>query len=267
MNPSRPRKRFGQHFLTDTRVIDRLVAAIDPKPGQRIIEIGPGRGALTAPVLGRCGGLEVVELDRDLASSLAERLSHPAGLVVHQDDALSFDFGQRAGGEPLRVIGNLPYNISTPLIFHLLGQSEALSDLHFMLQKEVVDRLVASPGGRQYGRLTVMAGFHCRMERLFDVGPAAFDPPPAVDSAVIRLVPKRLSQDDRDLLPALDRVVRSGFGKRRKTLRNSLRGMIDPDRIDALGIDPSARPETLDLDQFRALAGLIEPDKAQSAFR
>jgi 16S rRNA (adenine1518-N6/adenine1519-N6)-dimethyltransferase len=261
MKGHRPRKRFGQNFLVEPGVIDRLLAGIDPRPGERIVEIGPGRGALTRPVLDRSGRLDVIELDRDLAAGLADRLGRPSGLVVHQADALRFDYRTLATAGLIRVIGNLPYNISTPLIFHLLDQSDALVDLHFMLQKEVVDRLVAAPGNRRYGRLSVMAGFYCRLEWLFDVGPAAFDPPPTVDSAVVRLVPKCLDDDDRQLLPALDTVVRTSFGQRRKTLRNSLRGLIEPDRMDALGIDPSARPETLDLDQFRALAELLRRDR------
>lgn len=264
MKDHRPRKRFGQHFLVDSRVIDQLLAGIDPKAGERIVEIGPGRGALTRPILERCGHLEVIELDRDLASSLADRLGRPPGLVVHQADALAFDFRSLAAGGSIRVIGNLPYNISTPLLFHLLDQADALVDLHFMLQKEVVDRLVADPGSRQYGRLSVMAGFYCRMDRLFDVGPAAFDPPPAVESALIRLVPKSLSNDELKLLPALDAVVRASFGQRRKTLRNSLRGLIDPARMSAREIDPAARPETLNLAQFKALAGLLDPERARS---
>ena len=270
MRAHRPRKRFGQHFLDDAGVVDRLLAAIDPRTGERIVEIGPGLGVLTGPVLERCGRLEVIELDRDLAAGLAERLGRPPGLVVHQADALGFDFRRLAGDGPIRVIGNLPYNVSTPLIFHLLEQSDALLDLHFMLQKEVVDRLVAGPGGRQYGRLSVMAGFFCRMDHLFDVAPTAFDPPPKVDSAVIRLVPKRLSEVDRLLLPALDGVVRTSFGQRRKTLRNSLRGLIDPAQMEALGISPSARPETLGLDQFSALARALGSEcetRTRSRFR
>jgi 16S rRNA (adenine1518-N6/adenine1519-N6)-dimethyltransferase len=250
----RPRKRFGQHFLRDQQVIDRIVVAIDPRPGQHLVEIGPGEGVLTGPVLARCGAIDVVELDRDLAASLAERLGAPEGLTIHQADALGFDFCRLATAGPVRVIGNLPYNISTPLIFHLLDQSECITDMVFMLQKEVVDRLVAAPGSRQYGRLSVMAGFYCTMSHLFDVGPDAFDPPPKVDSAIIRMLPRTVSDTDRALLPDLDVIVRTGFGQRRKTLRKSLSKLLDADQIESVGIDPAARPETLGLEEFKALA-------------
>ena len=254
VTPHRPRKRFGQHFLADPGVVARIVTAVDPRPGQRLIEIGPGEGVLTRPVLTSCGRLEVVELDRDLAAGLAGRLGEPDGLVVHQADALELELSGLPGDGPFRVIGNLPYNISTPLLFHLFDQAGLIADMHFMLQKEVVDRLVAGPGSRQYGRLSVMAGFRCEMAALFDVPPAAFRPPPKVDSAVIRLVPQALTPADEALLPRLDAVVRAAFGKRRKTLRNSLSGVLDADQIRAAGVDPGARAETLGQADFRALA-------------
>jgi len=256
----RPRKRFGQHFLRDQQVIERIVAAIDPKPGQRLVEIGPGEGVLTRPVLARCGLIEVIELDRDLASELNRRLGQPPGLTIHQADALKFDFSALAGGDTIRVIGNLPYNISTPLIFHLLDQAGVIEDMVFMLQKEVVDRLTAAPGNRQYGRLSVMAGFYCEMEWLFDVGPEAFHPPPKVDSAIIRMVPKPLNRTDVDLLPNLDIVVRQAFSQRRKTLRKSLSALLTEDRIQQAGINPQARPETLSLHQFKSLARYLNPE-------
>jgi 16S rRNA (adenine1518-N6/adenine1519-N6)-dimethyltransferase len=261
MKAHRPRKRFGQHFLRDGDVIDGIVAAINPQPGDRLVEIGPGEGVLTRPVLARAGRIDVVELDRDLASTLAQRLGHPAGLSIHQADALKFDFSALASNGPIRVIGNLPYNISTPLIFHLLDQAEAIGEMIFMLQKEVVDRLVAEPGCKQFGRLTVMAGLYCEMSHLFNVAPEAFDPPPKVESAIIRFTPKPLTAEDRALLPALDELVRASFGQRRKTLRNSLKGLLSADEIHAAGIDPSARPETLSLEQFRTLARtlILEP--------
>ena len=254
MKSHRPRKRFGQHFLCDQRVIEGIVKAIDPKPGQRLVEIGPGEGVLTAPVLARAGCLDVVELDRDLATTLAARLGHPAGLTIHQADALKFDFASLAGEGPIRVIGNLPYNISTPLIFHLLEQAEVISDMLFMLQKEVVDRLVAKAGDSAYGRLSVMASHYCDMDWLFDVSPEAFNPPPKVDSAIIRMMPRPLDAADRALRPAVDTLVRTSFGQRRKTLRKSLKGLIDDAAFEAAGIEPKARPETLSLAQFRALA-------------
>jgi len=255
MSAHRPRKRFGQHFLRDANVIDGIVAAIAPKPEETIVEIGPGEGVLTRPLLEACGQIQVVELDRDLAASLARRLGEPSGLIIHQADALRFDFSSLAC-EPgsLRVVGNLPYNVSTPLLFHLFEYSAVIRDMVFMLQKEVVDRLVAEPGSRQYGRLSVMAGFHCRMEWLFDVGPEAFDPPPKVDSSIIRMSPKVINEADRALHAKLDSVVRAAFNQKRKTLRNSLKTLLSAEAIEAVGIDPGSRPETLSLDAFLALA-------------
>lgn len=257
MQAHRPRKRFGQHFLRDRQVIARIVAAIDPRPGQAMVEIGPGEGVLTGPVLTACGRLEVVELDRDLAAGLADRLGNPPGLVVHQADALRFDFSELAQSGSLRVIGNLPYNVSTPLLFHLFDQAEAISDMVFMLQKEVVDRLVAEPGSSAYGRLSVMAAHYCDREWLFDVPPQAFHPPPKVDSAIIRLFPREINEAERALLPRLEQLVRTAFGQRRKTLKRSLKGLLDVAAFEAAGIDPAARPETLSLAQFRSLAEQI----------
>lgn len=259
MKGHRPRKRFGQHFLRDQQIIDRLIAAIDPRPNQQLVEIGPGEGVLTRPVLARTGRIDVVELDRDLAAGLGRRLGQPQGLTIHQADALSFDFTALAGEGKIRVIGNLPYNISTPLIFHLLDQAHIISDMVFMLQKEVVDRLVAGPGSRQYGRLSVMAGYYCDMTSVFDVGPEAFHPPPKVDSAIIRMVPKPLTDTDRDLLPGFEKVVRQAFGQRRKTLRKSLAGFLTEDEIQAVEINPARRPETLTLNEFKALARALPP--------
>lgn len=257
MSTHRARKRFGQHFLHDANIIARLVRTIAPRPGQRLIEIGPGEGVLSAPVLEAAGGLIAIELDRDLAAALPQRLNHPDGLTVIQADVLGVDIGQLAGGEPVRIIGNLPYNISTPVLFHLFAQVAEIVDMHFMLQKEVVDRLVAPPGGKQYGRLSVMAGFYCEMTRLFDVPPGAFRPPPKVESSVIRLLPKAISNQDRALLPRLENVTRQAFGQRRKTLRNSLKGLLDEHQLRQAGIDPTARAETLSLDEFKTLAGML----------
>ena len=257
MTAHRPRKRFGQHFLRDRAVIDRIVAAIAPKADDRLIEIGPGEGVLSRPLLAAVGSLQVVELDRDLAATLAQRLGEPRGLVIHQGDALRFDYSRLASGPAsLRVVGNLPYNISTPLLFHLFDQAEWISDMVFMLQKEVVSRLVAEPGSRQYGRLSVMARFQCEMEWLFDVPPEAFDPPPRVDSSIIRMYPKTLEDAQRSLRPALAVVVQAAFNQKRKTLRNSLKKLLDEPSIQRAGVDPAARPETLELSEFLALAEL-----------
>lgn len=251
----RPRKRFGQHFLHDASVLQRIVEAIRPLPGDRLVEIGPGLGALTRPLLAAIGELDVVELDRDLLEPLRQRCAGGGALRIHHADALTFDFAAlRSGGPRLRVTGNLPYNISTPLLFHLLDQAEHLRDLHFMLQKDVVDRMAAGPGEDAYGRLSVMLQYRCRVEPLFTVGPEAFRPPPKVWSAVVRLVPHETFSVEVQDEGRFAEVVRLAFGQRRKTLRNSLRGLLDVAQIETAGIDPSARPETLDLAAFATLS-------------
>ncbi len=253
----RARKRFGQHFLHDPGVLARIVAAIDPKPGERIVEIGPGRGALTLPLLERCGRLDAVEIDRDLVPGLRARAAAAGALVVHEADALAFDFAALRGpGGKLRVCGNLPYNISTPLLFHLLESRAAIADMHFMLQKEVVDRMVAPPGGKEYGRLTVMLAAACRATSLFRVGRGAFQPPPAVDSAVVRLVPHAADPFPLPDAARFARVVAAAFSMRRKTLRNSLRGLVDEAGFAAAGIAADRRPETLAPAEFARLAAL-----------
>ncbi len=251
----RPRKRFGQHFLHDRTVIGRIVDAIDPRPGERLVEIGPGLGALTAPVLERTGRIEVIEIDRDVIPILRQRCAGLGELVVHNADVLELDFRQLAGdGSPLRVCGNLPYNISTPLLFHLLASADRIQDMHFMLQKEVVDRMAARPGGKDYGRLTVMLAVACRVERLFKVGAGAFTPPPRVESAVARLVPLPAPPFPLPDRERFARVVASAFSMRRKTLRNSLRGLVDGAGFAETGIDPGRRAETLSPAEFAALA-------------
>jgi 16S rRNA (adenine1518-N6/adenine1519-N6)-dimethyltransferase len=249
-----PRKRFGQHFLHDPSAIARIVSAIAPAPGQHLVEIGPGLGAITRPVLEAVGDLDVIELDRDLIPELRAHCGEAGELRIHQADALKFDLVELAGDRQLRVIGNLPYNISTPLLFHLLLARDAIVDMHFMLQKEVVDRMVAQPGGKTYGRLSVMLQAHCEMRRLFDVKPGAFRPPPKVMSAIVRLEPHR-----RAAFPIPDparfaEVVQRAFGQRRKTLRNALKGLVDPTGFEAAGVDPSARAETLPPAAFGRLA-------------
>jgi 16S rRNA (adenine1518-N6/adenine1519-N6)-dimethyltransferase len=253
----RARKRFGQHFLHDPAVLRRIVDAIDPRPGERLVEIGPGRGALTLPLLERCRRLEVIEIDRDLAPLLAGRAAGRGELVVHEADALEVDFAAlRGGGAKLRVCGNLPYNISTPLLFHLLDARAAIADMHFMLQKEVVDRIVAPPGGRTYGRLTVMLAAACAATALFRVGRGAFQPPPAVDSAVVRLVPHAADPFPLPDPERFARLVATAFSMRRKTLGNSLRGLVDAAQFRAAGIDAGRRPETLAPAEFARLAAL-----------
>jgi len=249
-----PRKRLGQHFLVDRGTIERIVAAIDPQRGEHIVEIGPGLGALTDPLLERVEHVHVVELDRDLSERLRER--YPAErMPVYQTDALRFDFATLPA--PLRIVGNLPYNISTPLLFHVAVAAARCVDLHFMLQQEVVDRMVAKPSDSEYGRLSVMLQYRFGLERLFTVAPEAFRPPPKVHSAFVRLVPRPLTE-----LGALDqlgfsRTVAKAFSMRRKTLRNSLHGLISASDLAALGIDPGVRAETLPVAAFVTIANWI----------
>jgi 16S rRNA (adenine1518-N6/adenine1519-N6)-dimethyltransferase len=253
---TRARKRFGQHFLHDTNVLQRIVAAVNPLAGEHVVEIGPGPGALTAQLLERVASLDAVEIDRDLAANLRERW--PTRLKLHEGDALRFDFSALAAvrGGSLRLVGNLPYNISTPLLFHFLQHRHAISDLTIMLQKEVIDRMVAAPDSGEYGRLTVMLAPWFDIQRLFDVGPGAFRPPPRVWSAVARL---RVLPHPRFAVPAgFAPLVARAFSQRRKTLRNSLRGILDNQAFAAAGLDPGARPETLSPEQFARLAALAE---------
>ena len=249
-----PRKRFGQHFLADAAIIDAIVREIAPGPGQAMVEIGPGLGALTAPLLERLDHLYVVEIDRDLIARLKERFP-PERLTIHQGDALDFDFG--ALGRDLRVVGNLPYNISTPLLFHLAAFADSVRDMHFMLQREVVDRMVADPGTADYGRLSVMLQYRFDMDRLFIVPPGAFNPAPKVDSAIVRLIPKSV-----DALAACDeallaKLVLAAFGQRRKMLRNNLRELVDEAGLAAAGIAPTARAEELAVADYIRLANMM----------
>jgi 16S rRNA (adenine1518-N6/adenine1519-N6)-dimethyltransferase len=251
----RPRKRFGQHFLHDKRVVQRIVDAVDPRPGETLVEIGPGLGALTGALLERAGRLHVVEVDRDLAARLEATAGGDGALTVHCADALRFDFCALAdGGRTLRIVGNLPYNISTPLMFRLLDQQRCIRDMCFMLQKEVVDRLHAAPDTRAYGRLSVMVQWRCRVERLFTVASGAFSPPPKVDSAVVRLVPHTQPEADVGDPAVFARVVRAAFAHRRKTLRNNLRGLLDDAGLAGAGVDPGARAETLAVEDFARLS-------------
>jgi len=241
----RARKRFGQNFLHDPTVIRRIVQAIRPAPGQ---------GAITLPLLEACGHLEVVELDRDLIQPLAMKAAPIGELVIHQQDALRFDFSSLASDKPIRVVGNLPYNISTPLIFHLLEQAVSIEDMHFMLQKEVVDRMAAAPGNKDYGRLSVMTQYHAKVDSLFRVGAGAFQPAPKVESAFVRLQPYREPRFPVKDIRYLDEVVKKAFSQRRKTLRNTLKELLSEQDIIDTGIDPALRPENISLEQYAALA-------------
>jgi len=255
----RPRKRFGQNFLHDPAVIGRIVATINPSVSEQLVEIGPGQGAITVPLLQQTGRLAVVELDRDLVGPLRDRCSGLGELTVYNADALRFDFCELAGNGPLRIVGNLPYNISTPLLFHLLAQHHCIRDMHFMLQKEVVERMAAIPGSRQYGRLSVMLQYRCEVIHLFNIGPGAFNPPPKVESAFVRLVPYTRPPIQVNDVAVFEQLVRQAFAQRRKTLRNALRGMLEADAISALGIDPVARAETLSVSDFAVLANHVPP--------
>ena len=257
----RPRKRFGQNFLHDPGVIHNIISAIHPQEQEKLVEIGPGKGALTRHLLKACSSLDVVELDRDLIPILQEECSPLGELRIHNVDALKFDFSSlTSGNEKLRVVGNLPYNISTPLIFHLLEQAAEIKDMHFMLQKEVVERLAASPGGKDYGRLSIMVQYYCEVEKLFTVPPGAFFPPPKVTSAVVRLTPYEKPKVTVKDIALLNRVVTQAFSQRRKTLRNTLKKLIDTETISGLDIDPSRRPETLSLEEYARLADALAGD-------
>jgi len=262
----RPRKRFGQNFLHDATVIDRIVAAVHPQRDQHLVEIGPGQGALTGALLRSGCALDVVELDRDLVPGLLVSFGLQPNFRLHNADALEFDFAAlqaRAStveanvGPRLRVVGNLPYNISTPLIFKLLKHCAIIRDMHFMLQLEVVQRLAAEPGSKDWGRLGIMAQYLCRVEHLFDVPPHAFSPPPKVQSAIVRLTPWQKSPWPACSEPQLRALVKAAFAHRRKTLRNNLKAIIDSEQLEALGIDPGARAETLQLTQFIEITNAI----------
>ncbi len=251
----RPRKRFGQNFLHDPGVISRIIGAIAPMTGDHVVEIGPGLGALTHHLLTRLHSLDVVELDRDLIPRLQEECADLGDLRIHSADALRFDF--RSLGTDLRIVGNLPYNISTPLLFHLFEQLSHVRDMFFMLQKEVVDRMVAAPDTDDYGRLSVMVQYHCAASRLFSIGPGAFRPAPKVDSAVVRLVPYRQPPVTVQDYAAFSKVVQQAFSHRRKTLRNSLKGLLDDTEIAAAHVDSAARPEQLGIVEFARLSDQV----------
>jgi len=254
----RARKRFGQNFLNDSNIINNILRAIHPEASQHLVEIGPGQGAITAGLLESGAKLDVIELDRDLVPILEERFQQESNFTIHQGDALKFDFGTlNAAANSLRVVGNLPYNISTPLIFHLLDFKLQIRDMHFMLQKEVVKRLAAQPGGKDYGRLSIMAQYHCQVDNLFDVPPTAFTPQPKVDSAIVRLTPYDEAPHPASSTQTLDKVVKAAFSQRRKTLRNTLKSLIDAAAMEQLGIDPGARAETLSTEAFVAISNHI----------
>ena len=262
----RARKRFGQNFLRDQGVIERIVRAIRPQRGETLLEIGPGQGALTTALLDTGCDLHALELDRDLVALLTQQFGARDNFHLRQGDALKLDLDELGVSGKLRVVGNLPYNISTPLIFHLLEQAARIVDMHFMLQKEVVERLAAAPNTKEYGRLGIMTQYLCRIEPLLEVPPHAFSPQPKVQSAVVRLTPHATLPCPARSVQHLQQVVRAAFSQRRKTLRNALQTLLCADDIAACDIDPGARPETLALAQYVALADrLVAVETAKTA--
>jgi len=255
MQKYRTKKRFGQHFLHDHFVIQKIINEIHPLSSDCIVEIGPGLGALTFPLLEHLEKINVVEIDHDVINHLQKK-NNPK-LIIHDQDALSFDFSKLENDQPLRVVGNLPYNISTPLIFHLLEFSKKVQDMHFMLQNEVVQRITAKPGNKSFGRLSVIVQYHCQTEYLFFVAPESFDPPPKVDSAILRLTPWKERPFKANSEKNLSTLVAQAFSMRRKTLRNNLKKVISGKQIEALGIDPSSRSETLNIEDFVKLSNLL----------
>jgi 16S rRNA (adenine1518-N6/adenine1519-N6)-dimethyltransferase len=253
-----PRKRFGQHFLHDAGILRKIVLAIAPKPGDAVVEIGPGEGALTLPLLRELGHMTVIELDRDLVPRLVAAAEGVGELDIVNADVLTVDLSALATKGPLRVVGNLPYNISSPILFHCIEHVDAIRDMHFMLQREVVDRMAAAPGSKVYGRLSVMLQLVCRVDPLLRVPPGAFRPPPKVDSAVVRLTPRPPSERAFGDAALLARIVKAAFGQRRKTLSNALGEIASADAIRAAGIDPRTRAEQLAPEAFVRLAETIE---------
>lgn len=274
LDAHRHKKQLGQHFLSSPSVVDKIIRAVNPKPGEFIVEIGPGGGALTFPMLRAHGELTVIEFDRDLIEGLTiEGAKHGRLSIIHRD-VLQVDFGKLGHGHdvegPLRLVGNLPYNISTPILFHVMEHAEAVRDMHFMLQKEVVDRMAAEPGSKTYGRLSVMLQAVCRVTPLFDVPPGAFTPPPKVDSAVVRLVPRPVGDAGVKDAAHFARTVAAAFSQRRKTLRNALSTVCGTDALIAAGVDPGARAEQIAVEAYVKLSNQlvdsgVQPPEADAA--
>ena len=251
----RPRKRFGQNFLQNHHIIDTIIQSLNPQPSDNVLEIGPGLGALTQPLLQKLNKLTVIEIDRDLQAYLATMPHTTNKLTIMNADALIINYDQF--GKQLRIIGNLPYNISTPLLLRLLHYTPFINDMHFMLQKEVVLRLAASPGSKAYGRLSVILQYYCEVEHLFDVPPTAFHPQPKVDSAIVRLIPHSTPLYPTVEFTHLERVVACDFSMRRKTLANNLKPLMSAAQLTHLGIDPILRPEQISVMQYVELTKFI----------
>lgn len=262
------KKQFGQNFLNNGRIIDQIVASIRPKPEDHMVEIGPGEAALTTPIIDVVKRLDIIEIDNDLIGPLKIRFATKPAFNLHHTDALTFDYGTLLEFEPekpLRVVGNLPYNISSPLLFHLLKYSDHIKDMHFMLQKEVVDRLTAEPGCKAFGRLSVMIQYACQTEYLFTVGPENFTPPPKVDSAIVRLLPYKEKPFIADNETILSDLVKQAFSQKRKTLRNNLKGWLTTEQIESCDVNPGARAEALPVEKFVELANLYNKIQLESA--
>jgi 16S rRNA (adenine1518-N6/adenine1519-N6)-dimethyltransferase len=253
------RKRFGQHFLTSSDTIEQIMSAIMPQAGETIVEIGPGQAAISEPLAHYATTLHAIELDRDLIAKLRRQFQDQSNVIIHEADALQFDFSTL--GKQLRIVGNLPYNISTPLLFHLLTFKDIVTDMHFMLQKEVVNRISATPGNKSYGRLTIMLGCQLEVVPLFDVPPDAFTPPPKVMSSVVRMRPVPHDRFDIHDPRKLEQIVRQAFTKRRKTLRNALKGFADETAVEAAGLDPGQRPEQIPVAGWISLANFLADAK------
>lgn len=251
------KKSLGQHFLHERAFVERIVLAVNPHPGDVLVEIGPGQGAITFPLLQRHGALTAIEFDRDLLQPLTTAAQPHGALTLIHANVLDVDFTELAAGRQLRLVGNLPYNLSSPILFHVLDHAAVVQDMHFMLQKEVVDRMAAGPGSKVYGRLSVMLQAYCTVTALFTVPPGAFRPPPKVDSAVVRLVPRHPASIGIHDPARFAAVVRAAFGQRRKTLRNALQAVCDADALHAAGIDPQARAEQLPVTDFVHLANTL----------
>jgi 16S rRNA (adenine1518-N6/adenine1519-N6)-dimethyltransferase len=249
----KPRKRFGQNFLHDEYVIQQIVAAIAPQPGQTLVEIGPGHGAITRLLVETCEDLHLVEIDRDLVARLQATFAQYENLHIHNVDALRFNFCALSSGQPLRLVGNLPYNISTPLLFHVIDNIDCIEDMHFMLQREVVERMAALPGNKDYGRLSIMIQYYCQVEPVLDVGPESFTPPPKVESSVVRLTPHRIQPYHVDDFSSFSKLVAQAFTMRRKTLRNALKNLLSTEQIESCAVDPKQRPDMIDIEAYARL--------------
>ena len=247
----RARKRFGQNFLTDANILEKIAKAIAPDSTDKIIEIGPGQGALTKLIIKSNVELHAIEIDRDLAAYLRDLFADKSNFYLHENDVLKLDFNTLLSpSQPARIVGNLPYNISTPLIFHLLKYLPGIKDMLFMLQLEVVERMAASPGSKSYGRLGIMVQYFCQVEKLFNVPPTAFSPAPKVESAIVKLTPHKQKVDEEISSAQLSELLRQSFAQRRKTIRNNLTGLFNAEELEAMGIDPKARPENLSLEDY-----------------